>query len=189
MNVSQLPRNMQTKIHVAESGCWEWTGALNSRGYGQVGVLGVSKSTHRVAYELLVAPIPEELQIDHLCRNKPCCNPTHLEPVTPLTNAQRRPDVDKSHCINGHEMTAANTIIKPRTSGSGKIRNCRTCAAESQRRARAKNPGATPRQPLTGPDDQRHGTLNGYSNYKCRCTECQRAYREYMAEYRRKRAS
>jgi hypothetical protein len=59
MNVNLLPRNMQSKINVTPAGYWHWTGALNSKGYGQVGVLGVSKSTHRVAYELLVGPIPD----------------------------------------------------------------------------------------------------------------------------------
>lgn len=145
MNVTDLPRNMQTKIRVTDPGCWEWTGALNSRGYGQVGVLGVSKSTHRVAYELLVGPIPEQLQIDHLCRNKPCCNPQHLEPVTVLENMRRRPDTNKSHCTHGHAMTPANTIIKPRADGRF-IRNCRVCAIESQRERRRRAKGAPLRE-------------------------------------------
>lgn len=139
LHVNMLPRNMQSKITVTSSGCWHWTGALNSRGYGAVGVLGVSKSTHRVSYELLVGPIPDDLQIDHLCRNKPCCNPEHLEAVTGLENHRRRPDVNKSHCVHGHELTVDNTIIKTLPTGY-KIRNCRTCtnAAARARRAQAK---------------------------------------------------
>ena len=142
MNVTDLPKNMQAKIRIPDSGCWEWTGALNSRGYGAVGVFGVSKSTHRVAYELLVGPIPDDLQIDHLCRNKPCCNPEHLEPVTALTNMQRRPDVNKTHCLRGHEMTPENTVIKATKTGSGKIVNCRICKNEAQRRARERKRAA-----------------------------------------------
>src|SRR5690606_13797613 len=70
------------KVTKTEADCWEWTGALNSRGYGCVGIDSKRYLTHRVAYEALVGPIPEGLTIDHLCRNKVCCNPAHLEPVT-----------------------------------------------------------------------------------------------------------
>lgn len=176
MNVTDLPPNMQSKIVVTDTGCWQWTGALNSRGYGQVGVNGVSKSTHRVAYELLVGPIPAELQIDHLCRNTRCCYPIHLEPVTALENNQRRPDVHKTHCVNGHELTEQNTILK--MAGTSKIRNCRTCTTEAQR---AKRRAGLP------DGDARHGKANGYITYGCKCDLCADAYRNYRAE--RKRAS
>lgn len=131
--IDQLPANMRAKISVTPSGCWLWTGAANSKGYGQVGVRGVSRSTHRVAYELLVGPIPDGLQIDHLCRVRLCCNPSHLEPVTHMENHMRRPDVHKSHCIHGHEMTPENTIVK---NFRGSVRrNCRVCANAQRRKA------------------------------------------------------
>lgn len=134
MNVTDLPARMQSKIAVTESGCWHWMAAVNSRGYGQWGVNGVSRSTHRVAYEVLVGPIPTDLQIDHLCRNRRCCNPAHLEPVTALVNQRRRPDVNKSHCLRGHEMNEENTVIK---NFRGSIRrNCRTCANDQARARR-----------------------------------------------------
>lgn len=70
--------------------CWIWTGAITSRGYGALrGDDGQLLLTHRFSYELHVGPIPDGLVIDHLCRNRACCNPTHLEPVTQWENITR----------------------------------------------------------------------------------------------------
>jgi hypothetical protein len=70
-------------------GCWEWKGAKDGDGYGHLGVAGSVVGAHRYAYELLVGPIPEGLHLDHLCRNRPCVNPDHLEPVTQAVNVGR----------------------------------------------------------------------------------------------------
>src|SRR5579875_211929 len=86
--IDQLPANMRNKITVTDS-CWLWTGAVTSSGYGSVGHSGRARSTHRLAYELLTGDIPSGLTIDHLCRNKLCCNPKHLEPVTIGENVRR----------------------------------------------------------------------------------------------------
>jgi HNH endonuclease len=69
-------------------GCWLWTGAID-RGYGQF-VWNGRKRAHRVAYELIIGPIPEGLELDHLCRNKSCVRPEHLEPVTKAENIRRQ---------------------------------------------------------------------------------------------------
>ena len=69
--------------------CWVWTGRLNRNGYGRIRWAGKEPVVHRLAYTLLVAPIPRTLLLDHLCRNRGCCNPAHLEPVTPRTNTIR----------------------------------------------------------------------------------------------------
>lgn len=73
----------------ASGDCWIWTGTIRDSGYGQVRANGRLQPAHRVVYEWLVSPIPEGLTIDHLCRNRPCVNPDHLEPVTLSLNVQR----------------------------------------------------------------------------------------------------
>lgn len=72
------------------STCWLWTAATQQKGYGIFGV-GTGRTTpaHRYSYELHVGPIPEGMQIDHLCRVRSCVNPAHLEVVTPLQNVRR----------------------------------------------------------------------------------------------------
>lgn len=141
VDVSALPLNMQKKIRFAECPvadldpfCWTWTGSRNGRNYGSFSINGRRRGTHRLAYELLVGPIPDGLQIDHLCRVTCCCNPAHLEPVTPRVNVQRAvcPDL---RCPQGHPLAEPNIIIKPRPNGV-KIRNCRVCAIDYHHRRR-----------------------------------------------------
>jgi hypothetical protein len=108
------------------SGCWLWTGCLNSKGYGRFSFGGVVQNAHRVAYQLFRGSIPESLHIDHLCRVRCCVNPDHLEPVTPLDNT-RRGDAGKwgkakRNCPSGHEYTPANTYRR-----KDGWRECRAC--------------------------------------------------------------
>lgn len=94
--------------------CWVWTGFRHPKGYGYFRVDGRSLAAHRVAYELCVAPIPDGLTIDHLCRNRACVNPAHLEPVTMIVNVLRgegptAENARKTHCIRGHPFDEENT--------------------------------------------------------------------------------
>ena len=132
-----LPERFWDKVEPCPmSGCWHWTAAGTGNGYGQIFFDGKVRMAHRVSYEVLVSPIPDGLQIDHLCRNRGCCNPTHLEPVTPRENTMRSDSprlarerqLSKTHCPRGHEYDEENTRIY-----RGK-RNCRACDRERWRR-------------------------------------------------------
>lgn len=114
---------------VGESECWEWIAGRNRSGYGifRVGGAGTSPvNAHRVAYEILRGAIPQGLDLDHLCRNRGCVNPAHLEPVTRKVNTLRGSgptaiNAARTHCHRGHEFTPQNTIAHPLG------RNCREC--------------------------------------------------------------
>ena len=88
--VEAWPERIAPRLVVdEETGCHRWTGAHNSTGYGYVKVDGRQVSVHSVAYELFVGPIPEGLELDHLCRVRDCANPEHLEAVTRAENLRR----------------------------------------------------------------------------------------------------
>ncbi len=127
-------------------GCWLWTAHL-SKGYGLLrlnGRKGPTVSAHRFAYELLVGPIPEGLDLDHLCRVRACVYPDHLEPVTrsvnlrrgigPALMSKRNRGRHKTHCMRGHPYDLFNTAINSR--GARSCRACRT--AYDKRRDRRK---------------------------------------------------
>ena len=124
--------------------CWPWTAYCNPSGYGYFSVGGRRKVeyAHRVAYELVVGPIPPGLSIDHVkargCTMRNCVNPRHLEAVTTLTNNRRGDSLAaKRHrqeeCQRGHEFTEENLYITP----DGR-RQCRPCMRDRERRRRAR---------------------------------------------------
>lgn len=119
------------------AGCWLW-GGTTSNGYGQLRREGHIIMAHRFSYQLVVGPIPEGLELDHLCRNPPCVNPAHLEPVTHGENMRRAMPRNrgKTHCLSGHPYSEDNTYTYPNGRRDCKI--CRRAASlRYARRARA----------------------------------------------------
>lgn len=128
-----LPQNLEEKIVKTDS-CWVWDGAIQGAGYGTAWDKRIRKIklAHRLVYELLVGPIPDGLTLDHLCRNRACVNPEHLEPVSMKENVLRgiSPSAQKARqvlCIRGHELVA-----------TPKGRRCFICVANYQASDRAR---------------------------------------------------
>lgn len=113
---------------VLPNGCWQWVRGLSDSGYGRIQRIENGKNkqhkAHRVSYEYHKGAIPEGLCLDHLCRNRACVNPAHLEPVTRLENTMRSARAGTmihKLCKRGHELTENNIYV---TNG---IRSCKVC--------------------------------------------------------------
>lgn len=128
------------KVFVNEfTGCWIWRGCTGEGGYGQFQAADLSgapncvQPVHRVAYESFYGPIPEGLDLDHLCSRRNCVNPRHLEPVTRRENLMRGDTIParkaaQTHCGKGHEFTLENTYMQ-----KNGTRNCRICRRQLYR--------------------------------------------------------
>lgn len=128
-------RRFWSKVDVGD--CWEWLGGRGNHGHGYLRIARATTMAHRYAWELLVGPIPDGLELDHLCRNPPCVNPDHLEPVTHRENLLRGAGVAsqhaaRTHCPQGHPYTLENTYDW--SNGNRQRRQCKTCHRERNRR-------------------------------------------------------
>lgn len=134
----KVSKDGRTPEHRPELGpCWEWTGFIHSGGYGvfREHYEQGSRSAHVLAFELVVGPVPEGKELDHLCRVRHCVRPDHLEPVPHRVNVLRGEGITaqwakRDACNHGHEFTPENTQIRSDSPGA---RRCRTCRREESR--------------------------------------------------------
>lgn len=184
----RLPARFWAKVSPEpNSGCWLWIGAPDKDGYGMFQHEGGVRRAHRFAYRNLSAEIPRALVIDHLCRQRCCVNPAHMEPVTHAVNILRgegRAAINASRtvCPRGHSYDEQNTYLDP---NGGRI--CRTCKRDSSRNDRL--------DPMKADVKRRQGRESDRRRYAARLvarraspelTERQRRYRR--TSYARKKA-
>lgn len=129
-----ITTRIMNRIRVSEAGCWEWQGSRSPLGYGTFCVTtGLYRGVHRVLYQELRGPLPSDMHLDHLCRNPPCCNPDHLEPVTARENVARgTAPTMRAHlagkCMQGHDLATEAYLRK----STGRVVQCRACRREKR---------------------------------------------------------
>lgn len=139
LELERLPKSWRIEFNgpyseLCKSNCWTWLGTINPDGYGRTTYKMYSCKAYKAVWLALGFENPsiKNLDLDHLCRNRTCVNPNHLEPVTRAVNLRRSSltwpgrNYMKTHCIRGHELTSDNCYSYTDKSGVAK-RQCRTC--------------------------------------------------------------
>lgn len=164
------------RVRVDGGGCWTWTRKDNGMGYGRAVVGARHCRAHVLAYEAFVGPVPDGLELDHLCRNRTCVNPRHLEPVTHRENVLRGEcfaavNARKTHCPQGHPYAGDNLYIE------GHSRRCRKCSrARGKDRVRPRSFGGNAHKTHC-PAGHEYSAENTYTDSanKRHCRACKRA--------------
>lgn len=119
-------RKFMDKVSInAETGCMEWIGSTTHNGYGQVGYQGRLWTAHRAFWVFMGKPDPTGFDLDHLCRNRRCINPDHLEIVTRAENLRR--GFIARGCKNGHPYIEENFSVVKRSDGRSELHRCKIC--------------------------------------------------------------
>lgn len=136
-----LPGRFKTKVFVnLDTHCWVWTACKTGGGYGLFGYQGKNVLAHRFSYQLILGEIPPGMQLDHLCRNRGCVNPSHMEPVSCRENLARGRTLMAANllvqkCPNDHPYDELNTYVTKKGA-----RQCRACARARYHRNKKPTP-------------------------------------------------
>lgn len=156
----------ESKYEIDGSGCFVWQAGVSTQGYGKFKVGGKTALAHRWNYQRVKGEIPKGMVLDHLCRNRRCVNPEHLEVVDTRENVLRgvgpsAANETKTHCVNGHEFTAGNTYH--RRNG----RECRKCWEVRRRRdGSSKREGSSVHRGVSWKPDRGKWLARAYENSK-----------------------
>ena len=167
------------------TGCWEWFGFKGRLGYGRVRIGNYPRQAHRAVYERFIGLIPSGMELDHLCRNPGCVNPSHMEPVTSAENNRRSNsptavNARKTHCPQGHSYDG------PDTYHYGRWRQCRICKRIRERLGTGHNNGRKTHCPKGHPYSAVRVAKDGQRHRRCQTCEHARAERRRIAgEWRR----